>query len=358
MNLKSAKKAVQTSILSKRWKNLWSSLPDLDFDFKLFASLNNVDLSWPHQNRRLMLRFTDYVSHFLSRRDDTSSIREFKLKSCELASTYSTFVEKCLDYAINHGVQTLDIDAYCYPTPFEFPVNLFRVKSLTILRLKQYSNSVVILKPFILPNLKTLYLERFHFDGNIYSFSKEPFSSLPNLEELTLHRCELLGLTISASKLRILEISFEYPLFSFEAKMEKISAPSLTSFRYEGYVPLVCPKVDFPCLEEVYVDNFANVQLPYRDGIEPLNLMKMLQQLENAKFVALTLGTIQVLATDANLLEQSPSPFPHMRKLKLIRRPCMIHPIDIVPLNVMNYLTNGSSFGESLVVEFPQGIEG
>ncbi|KAG8378301.1 hypothetical protein BUALT_Bualt08G0123200 [Buddleja alternifolia] len=177
---------------------------------------------------------------------------------------------------------------------------LFPITSLKILRLKQCSNSVVILKPFILPNLKSLYLESFHFDGNIYSFSKEPFSSLTNLEKLTLHRCELSGLTISASKLRILEISFEYPFFSLEAKMKEISAPSLTSFRYEGYVPLV-------------------------------------------------------LATDANLRKQSPSPFPYMRKLKLIKRPYMINPIDIVPLNVMNYLTNVCSYGESLVVEFPQG---
>ncbi|KAG8378302.1 hypothetical protein BUALT_Bualt08G0123300 [Buddleja alternifolia] len=71
------KQAVQTSILSKRWKNLWSSLPDLDFDFKRFAGLNDVDLLWPHQNRRFMPRFTDYVSHFLSHRDDASSIRKF-----------------------------------------------------------------------------------------------------------------------------------------------------------------------------------------------------------------------------------------------------------------------------------------
>ncbi|KAG8378303.1 hypothetical protein BUALT_Bualt08G0123400 [Buddleja alternifolia] len=107
------KQAVQTSILSKRWKRLWSSLPDLDFDFKRFANLHDVDLLWPHQNRLFITCFTDYVSHFLSHHDDTSSIHVFKLKSCELASAYSKFVDKCLDYAINHGVQTLNINAYC-----------------------------------------------------------------------------------------------------------------------------------------------------------------------------------------------------------------------------------------------------
>ncbi|KAL0314281.1 UNVERIFIED_CONTAM: putative F-box/LRR-repeat protein [Sesamum angustifolium] len=298
------KQAVQTSILSKRWKSLWCSLPNLDFNFRRLAVQSGVDLAWSDQNQRFMPRFMHFVTQFLSQRDHSSNVAKFKLSSSHMAGTDSGFVEKCLDYAINHGVQHLDIDAYCYSPPVKFP------------------------------------------DG---------------LEKLTLHRCQVSGLIISAPKLRILEISFLDPFFSRELQMELISTPSLTSFRYEGYVSLVCPKMEFPCLEEVYFDNFAVLEAPYTDDIKtkmPLNLIRMLQQLGNAKFVTLTLHTIEVLAMDPLLLEQSPSPFPYIKCLNLTKRHNIIHPVKTVPQTVINYLTKGSSHSDSLVVKFRDGIKG
>ncbi|KAL0438056.1 UNVERIFIED_CONTAM: putative F-box protein [Sesamum latifolium] len=356
------KQAVQTSILSKRWKSLWTSLPNLDFNFRHLAVQSGVDLARSDQNRSFMPRFMHFVIQFLSQRDHSS----------------------------NHGVQHLDIDAYCYSPPVKFPDGLFASKTLRELRLRQYIDSIVVPKSFVLPNRKTLYLETFSFNDDLYSFSREPFSSFPGLEKLTLHRCQVSGLIISAPKLRVLEISFLDPFFSREQQMELISTPSLTSFRYEGYVSLVCPKMEIPCLEEVYFDNFAVPEAPYTDDIKtkmPLNLIRMLQQIGNAKVVTLTLPTIEViqlhlhgpvgevtenfpnelvvflfveikvLAMDPRLLEQSPSPFPYIKCLKLAKRHA-IHPMKTVPRSVINYLTKASSYSDSVVVKFPDGING
>ncbi|KAK6132333.1 hypothetical protein DH2020_033957 [Rehmannia glutinosa] len=348
------KQAVQTSVLSTK---LWSTLPDLRFDYGHLLIQSGMDIPWTYNNTEFMSHFTRFVIHFLSRRDDSSTIGKFQLTSADLA-TDSTFVETCLYYAINHGVQHLDLDVYSSPTPFRFPDSVFVSKTLRELRVRQYTRSVVVPKPFVLPNLKTLYLDSFKFiednNGDPYSFPKEPFSKFDNLEKLTLHRCEVSGMIICSAKLRILEISFRAPLFSRETKMEQILAPKLTSFRYEGYVSLVCPKMDFPCLEEVYFDNFANLQTPYTDDIKkkmPLNLVRMLQQLGNAKFVTLSFHTREVLAMDPHLLEQSPSPFPYMKCLKLTKRRQIIHPtlMETVPQTVMNYLTKGhSAYGSQL----------
>ncbi|KAK4391121.1 F-box/LRR-repeat protein [Sesamum angolense] len=132
------KQAVQTSILSKRWKSLWCSLPNLDFNFRRLAVQNGVDLAWSDHNQRFMPRFMHFVTQFLSQRDHSSNVAKFKLSSSHMAGTDSGFVEKCLDYAINHGVQHLDIDAYCYSPPVKFPDGLFASTTLRELRLRQY----------------------------------------------------------------------------------------------------------------------------------------------------------------------------------------------------------------------------
>ncbi|KAL3845554.1 hypothetical protein ACJIZ3_002957 [Penstemon smallii] len=294
------KHAVQTSTLSKRWKHVWSSLPNLNFNYTTLDQIKCVSILMRSlYDTKFMPHFTNFATQFLSNRDHASAISKFQLTSNE-TGTDSRFVEKCIEYAIRHGVQELDLDTYCSPTPIKFPVGLFTSRTLKVLKVKQYTNSLVVPKPFVLPNIKTLYLDSFNFiDGDdLYSFTKEPFSSFDNLEELTLHNCEIDGMIISGLKLRNLEISFQHMLFSREKKMESIKTPRLKSFKYKGYVSLVCSVMDIPCLEEVYFDLFANLEPPYTDEIQkkmPPNLIRMLKQLGNAKFVTLTLHTIEVL---------------------------------------------------------------
>ncbi|KAL2467711.1 F-box/LRR-repeat protein-like [Forsythia ovata] len=337
------KQAVQTCVLSKRWRHLWATLAILDFDFRRHAIRSGVDLSWSHHHEEHMPRFMNFANQIISCRDINSSISNFRLSSSNFTSTNASFVEKWVDYVINHNVQELDIDAYHSPKPLKFPQSLFVCKSLQVLKLRHYFDSMIIPKPFSLPNLKILHLDRFPFrDNDPFSFSKDPFSGFPNLEELILRRSEVSGLIISAPKLRILELSFRgyNPEFSSEVKMEKIWTPMLNSFKFEGQVSLVCPIGELPCLEEVYFDLYPILESPYTDSVKqkmPLNLTRMLQQLGNAKSVTLTLSTIEVLGMDSRLLEQNPSPFPIMKHLKVTERD---HIIDL-PQNVMNYMTKG-----------------
>ncbi|CDP15817.1 unnamed protein product [Coffea canephora] len=50
-------------------------------------------------------------------------------------------------------------------------------------------------------------------------------------------------------------------------------------------------------------------------------------------------------------LEDHPSPFHNMNRLKLITEPAWQYQSTVPPQNVMNYLTGASCFGDSLVVE-------
>ncbi|KAH6782699.1 hypothetical protein C2S51_007992 [Perilla frutescens var. frutescens] len=350
------KQAVQTTILSTRWQNLWFSLSDLDFSLTRLATHSRVSLKNRQASQDFSLLFAQFVDHFLSHRDHTSTVRNFRLSfdSRHHVHVDAPFVEKCIDYAINHGVQALRLEALCRPV-LRFPDSFFASNTLRELELRQFAYGIHMPKQFSLPHLKTLFLENSAFmdDGDVYSFSKEPFSGFPELEKLTLHRCSIYGLVVSAPKLRFLEIIQE-KLYS--QVMGKISGSRLTSFRYEGYFPLECSKINVPMLEDVYLNIYKKVGRfnTLRDKWMPLKCVRMLQQLGDAKIVTLTMDTVKVLEMDRRLIEQSPSPFTNMKCLKLRKGR---REIPTVLQRVMNYLTEGSIYGdESLMVEFPEGV--
>ena len=62
---------------------------------------------------------------------------------------------------------------------------------------------------------------------------------------------------------------------------------------------------------------------------------------------------MKILEMDGGLIEQSPCPFPYMKCLKIIQRR---RKFSTVLRRVMNFLTEGILYFESLVVELPQGV--
>ena len=86
-------------------------------------------------------------------------------------------------------------------------------------------------------------------------------------------------------------------MFSSESKIV-VSTARLSSFKFTGQVSLDCSIEDLPCLDKIYVDLWTSFDEPYTDEVEgrmPLNLIKMLGQLRNAKSVTLSLDTLEVM---------------------------------------------------------------
>ncbi|KAG6390376.1 hypothetical protein SASPL_148110 [Salvia splendens] len=111
---------------------------------------------------------------------------------------------------------------------------------------------------------------------------REPFAGLT---ELSLRWFPMTGLVLKAPKLRALEIIESH-------QIQEISAPLLTSFRYEGYLPLECSRMNVPMLEQVYLDIHG---LAYNPEWLHLNCVRLLHQLGNATSVSLTLKTLKLL---------------------------------------------------------------
>ncbi|KAL4570245.1 hypothetical protein LXL04_025896 [Taraxacum kok-saghyz] len=80
--------AVQTCLLSLKWKLLWTSIPCLNFSTDHFRDLQ---------------KFAKFVKHVLSHRNHQIEVSSVKLN---FRGAYNqVFVKKIADYAFSHNVQ-------------------------------------------------------------------------------------------------------------------------------------------------------------------------------------------------------------------------------------------------------------
>ncbi|CAL1353068.1 unnamed protein product [Linum trigynum] len=155
-----SKFAVQTCLLSRRWRSVWKGVPALNLDSKSF---NNAGHS-----------FNKFVSEILSRRYDSAPVDEISL---EISDTFDLSLgesvlmyQKLFDYAALHEIRSLRAADYegeelwYYFNEVGFGSSAFRM-------------------------LATLHLEgcQVYCAGSIDRL--DPFSDFPNLRDLSLTRC-------------------------------------------------------------------------------------------------------------------------------------------------------------------------
>ncbi|KAG6409290.1 hypothetical protein SASPL_127327 [Salvia splendens] len=269
--------AVKTSMIL--WKNLWRSLPGLRFHFRPATTPFRIHL------QDFTIHST-FVSQLLSHRDAAAAVHDFHLLfdgptpvpqfPCGVDRE---FLEECVLYAINHGVQSIRLH---WPTyrKLRLPPAFLTCNTLRELEIRDLFCPVKLPGRLSLPYLKTLHLHTIVLVFANDHHRMDPFSALPELEKLTLTSFVCDGLVvIKAPKLRLLEIENYY------LNMEEISAPLLTSFTYKCLAAWECAKVNLPILEQVYLDI---------DQVFNTNCLTMLHQFGNASAVSLTSNTLQV----------------------------------------------------------------
>ncbi|GJT06821.1 F-box domain, cyclin-like protein [Tanacetum coccineum] len=107
------KYAIQTSQLSRKWKHVWTKMPYLSFNSRMF------------RNVHLFAKFTDHV---LSHRSDETDVSEIELTFTGLTTT--TYVKNLVNYAYLHNVRKLTM-IYVISFPKVFIVVAPKLKNLT-----------------------------------------------------------------------------------------------------------------------------------------------------------------------------------------------------------------------------------
>ncbi|CAI8585658.1 unnamed protein product [Vicia faba] len=223
-NLKMSQ-AVEISILSTRWKDLWKHMTDIFLHFRNFESIKS---------------FASFVSQFFSFRNDETSLQALTFECRNHFDPEQ--LKRILKYLFSHKIQRLDMTVVCSLEQFPLCTN-FSYGTLTSLKLfaceewkRWLGPPAVFPNSLKLPALTYLFLRNFTLRSTTGDGNAEPFSVFQSLNTLIIRNCQLYkdkdNLFISSLSLVNLTISFYMRYRSYYNL--KLSTPNLSSFDISG----------------------------------------------------------------------------------------------------------------------------
>ncbi|KAI3899765.1 hypothetical protein MKW92_044786, partial [Papaver armeniacum] len=205
-----------TSVLSKRWSHIWTTVPTLVFpDCYEPSEINN---------------FMDFVDRTFHLHDTSTNIQKIHIHMNEHfnASRVHSWISSITKRNI---VAELCLN-FDQKKRFRVPLSLFTCASLITLELSSMYN-IHVPRSFSFPNLKSLTLY-------CVQFNDEQHLSCPLLEDLILVNCTWFGarnFSISTPALKLLEINNDVTVVDDDGLQDcalEINAPNLESLAYHG----------------------------------------------------------------------------------------------------------------------------
>ncbi|KAJ4835294.1 hypothetical protein Tsubulata_030375, partial [Turnera subulata] len=222
--LPSTKQAIQASLISRRWRNLWFRLPCLLFP----ATGTDKGTGYLHQEQPAEQMFIHRT--LVLRPHESPQLQRFYVQyyysHCLPYLQGLCDLESWVYYAINHGVQELELDCYG-PRYFDFPAGLSNANSSVRYLKITIRNTCPLYSHQPIKSLTSLRLERLHFDDDCHV--SDMLSLCQNLESLSLENFRL-GYTVSVIKIHFLKLKkLNLGMYNGNNKSLEIDCPNLTS---------------------------------------------------------------------------------------------------------------------------------
>lgn len=253
------KESALTSLLSKRWRNLFALTPNLHL-------VDDVGVGCAQS-------FIDFVDRLLFGSSDLP-IRTFSIK-CRKSIDSGQFTCWMIE-VLKRGVVCLHIDVFVHKDAILLPVEMFTCKTLVELRLAK-GFEAMLPDDVSLPSLKILFFDYICFYNTQYCVLGKLLSASPVLEELTIRggeswqigRCSR---TVSSSTLKKLTLKCLDQTEFWDAIFD---TPSLAYLEYTDLVPREYPFVNLESLVEAKLDLYLG-----RGVSNPTNLINGLKNVE------------------------------------------------------------------------------
>ncbi|XP_010485636.1 PREDICTED: F-box/LRR-repeat protein At3g03030-like [Camelina sativa] len=306
------KEAALTSLLSKKWRNQFALVPNLDFDDSEFLYLEegkwDRDDDDDDDDDDILESFMGFVDRVLALQG-TSPIRKFSLK-CQSGGVSQACVNRWLSQVLQRGVSDIDLTIEFKDDYFP-PQEMFVSETLVNLRLKTEFGGIrwwAGAEGTFLPMLKSLEIDswRFFCDDKIELM----LPSFPVLEELRLVGVEWIDSddTVSCATLNKLLLSATGPKACRKPKSVSFDTPNLLSLAYSDCVAEDYPLVNMKSLLKARIilgvdeDQIERIRAPSNslsDDDVVLrfgNVVKLIKGIQNVQELHLHSDTLEVLS--------------------------------------------------------------
>ncbi|CAI8595635.1 unnamed protein product [Vicia faba] len=216
------KLVASTSLLSKRWRNVWLSIFTLNFNDESFKNFETFQ------------KFV-YSTMFLLR-DQKNSIHSFTLKLGNSSGFNQQQFNRIFKFVMQRGVQNIDFNMSDKKRAIKLPLCILNVKTLTVLKLENIKIRDSDQVDF--PRLKTLYFDRVYFSSLDY-FVKF-LNGCPILEDLNTKSILIwhLKLHLPTENLNslpnLVKASICYDMHNFMTLVSKVKILHLQKWRLTG----------------------------------------------------------------------------------------------------------------------------
>ncbi|CAK8540813.1 unnamed protein product [Lathyrus sativus] len=306
-NLK-VKQAVQISIVSTRWKDMWKHI--------------SILYIWgDYRNLESMESFSNFVSQFFSFRNDKTSVQALTFRG--LHSFDPELLKRILQYLFSHNIQQLNMMVACSLEHFPLSTN-FSCHTLTSLKLfpcpewGEYGRLPPVFPNSLqFPALNYLFLRCFTFVCTTNDGYADPFSVFQSLKTLTIQFCQLLNQkTLLISSVSLVNLTIRLPVEDESYKL-KLSTPNLCSFDFSGHsLQNLCghnfiSNTNFSYIKHVRI-NLSRLQ----PQLSPSILFNWLVELGLMESLTISSKTLEVLSLIPDSWKVD---FPYLHNLKLLK---------------------------------------
>ncbi|KAI5659344.1 hypothetical protein M9H77_28137 [Catharanthus roseus] len=284
VSLLSLEDTVRTSALSKDWRKIWYSFPNLIFKYDKFPEIEQK-----HE------KFVEFIKMTLARHD-RSNIEAFELHLFSWDDGEILIQREWISFALHHNVKKILLEGDIHESD-NIPDCLFRSKSLVVLELVMSKSVLEKMENIFLPNLQELCLRDLMIDEDAIEVL---LPSCPSLEYMSIICCDFVSQSLTISSLGLQKLII-CQCGSVGYNSLKLQSSMLSELTLVGNIVEEYELMSLPCISFAYVSFWEFLEGEMSTGVIVKSAIKLYKELKNAPQLFLNEWFIEILSRASDI---------------------------------------------------------